>query len=103
MNSSQSVAHTILVRQPMVIFPGETEYSNEWSCSLEEEAKKALDGNCNKPNTSTVLTGFYYQDDKPDQNPIDLWLSEIEKTDIIQDPHPEAYVKCNKPELKKLL
>ncbi|EYC43560.1 hypothetical protein Y032_0489g2364 [Ancylostoma ceylanicum] len=80
---------------------GENVAEMEWSCDLERKATDALNKKCNNEPVyhRSGTTIFYHPDNE--QEAIDVWLSEINNTNIDLHDNPEAYVKCrSKSELK---
>ncbi|EYC17572.1 hypothetical protein Y032_0030g2143 [Ancylostoma ceylanicum] len=76
---------------------GENVLEMEWSCDLEKKAIAAFDNTCptQPPGAPTNTTGFFVYQNETDEDPMDLWLSEINRTHLDLHEHPEAPVRCH--------
>ncbi|EYC17689.1 hypothetical protein Y032_0030g2215 [Ancylostoma ceylanicum] len=72
---------------------GENVLEMEWSCELERKAIDALNKTCSPKSPDAQTTGLLYQDNGSKQDPMDVWLSEINDKSIELHSHPEAPVK----------
>ncbi|EYC43564.1 hypothetical protein Y032_0489g2365 [Ancylostoma ceylanicum] len=74
---------------------GENVAEMEWSCELERKASETLQSCPTDSQLRTDGTTEFLHSKDDGRDPMDVWLSEINNTNIDLHEHPEAPVKCH--------